>query len=112
IAVGLATGILPLQLLGQLVNIGTLLAFVLVCLGVLILRRTRPDLERPFRTPLVPLVPILGVICCLGLMATLPVDTWIRLLVWLVIGFAIYFGYSRKHSVLQRELAAGGKPSP
>jgi APA family basic amino acid/polyamine antiporter len=107
IAVSLATGILPLQLLGQLVNIGTLLAFVLVCLGVLILRKSRPDLDRPFRTPLVPLVPILGVICCVGLMATLPLDTWLRLLVWLVIGFVIYFGYSRKHSVLQRERQAG-----
>src|SRR5262245_14317950 len=111
IAVGLATGMLPLQLLGQLVNIGTLLAFVLVCAGVMILRKTRPDLERPFRTPLVPFVPIAGVICCFGLMATLPADTWIRLIVWLLIGFTIYFGYSRKHSRLQRELASrGGQP--
>jgi APA family basic amino acid/polyamine antiporter len=107
IAVGVATGLLPLQLLGQLVNIGTLLAFVLVCAGVLILRRTRPDLDRPFKTPLVPLVPILGIICCLGLMLTLPGDTWLRLLVWLAIGFLIYFGYSRRHSVLQRELKGG-----
>ena len=109
VAVGLATGILPLQLLGQLVNIGTLLAFVLVCIGVLVLRKTRPDLHRPFRTPLVPLVPILGIICCLGLMATLPMDTWLRLVVWLLIGFVIYFGYSRRHSVLQREREAAGK---
>ncbi len=104
VAVGLATGILPLQLLGQLVNIGTLLAFVLVCAGVLILRKTRPDLERPFRTPWVPFVPIAGIVCCVGLMATLPGDTWIRLIVWLIIGFVIYFGYSRRHSLLQREL--------
>jgi basic amino acid/polyamine antiporter, APA family len=103
VAVGLATGILPLQLLGQLVNIGTLLAFVLVCIGVLILRKSRPDLDRPFRTPWVPFVPIMGVLCCLGLMATLPADTWIRLIVWLLIGFVIYFSYGRKHSVLQRE---------
>jgi APA family basic amino acid/polyamine antiporter len=109
IAVGIATGMLPLQLLGQLVNIGTLLAFVLVCAGVLILRKTRPDLERPFRTPLVPLVPILGILCCVGLMLTLPGDTWLRLLVWLVIGFVIYFGYSRHHSVLQREREAAGQ---
>jgi basic amino acid/polyamine antiporter, APA family len=109
VAVGLATGILPLQLLGQLVNIGTLLAFVLVCIGVLILRKTRPDLERPFRTPWVPVVPILGVICCIGLMATLPADTWIRLIVWLIIGLVIYFGYSRKHSVLQQERDAAGR---
>ena len=107
IAVGLATGILPLQLLGQLVNIGTLLAFVLVCAGVLILRRTRPELDRPFRTPFVPVVPILGIVCCLGLMATLPGDTWIRLIVWLIIGLGIYFGYGRRHSTLQRELGAG-----
>jgi APA family basic amino acid/polyamine antiporter len=107
VAVAVATGMLPLQLLGQLVNIGTLLAFVLVSIGVMVLRRTRPDLERPFRTPLVPFVPIMGVVCCFGLMLTLPEDTWIRLIVWLLIGFTIYFGYSRRHSVLQREIAAG-----
>ena len=103
VAVAIAAGLLPLQLLGQLVNIGTLLAFVLVCAGVLILRSKRPDLERPFRTPLVPFVPIMGILTCLGLMLTLPADTWIRLLVWLLIGFSIYFGYSRKHSVLRRK---------
>ena len=107
VAVGLATGILPLQLLGQLVNIGTLLAFVLVCIGVLVLRKTRPDLPRPFKTPLVPFVPIMGVLCCLGLMATLPGDTWIRLIVWLAIGMVIYFSYGRKHSRVQQELAGG-----
>ena len=107
IAVAFATGLLPLQILGQLVNIGTLLAFVLVCIGVLVLRRTRPDLQRPFRTPWVPFVPIMGIICCFGLMLTLPEDTWLRLIVWLLIGLTIYFGYSRRHSVLQKELAAG-----
>ena len=101
LAVAVAAGFLPLQLLGQLVNIGTLLAFVLVCAGVLILRSKRPELERPFRTPLVPLVPIMGIVTCFGLMLTLPADTWIRLVVWLLIGFSIYFGYSRKHSVLR-----------
>jgi basic amino acid/polyamine antiporter, APA family len=106
VAVALATGLLPLQLLGQLVNIGTLLAFVLVCGGVWILRSKRPDLDRPFRTPWVPFVPIMGILCCFGLMLTLPGDTWIRLFVWLVIGFMIYFGYSRKHSRLQQEIAA------
>ncbi|HJP57878.1 MAG TPA: amino acid permease [Gemmatimonadales bacterium] len=108
--VAVITGTFPIQLLGELVNIGTLLAFVLVCAGVWILRRTRPDLERPFRTPLVPFVPILGIISCFGLMATLPGDTWIRLFVWLLIGFVIYFSYGRKHSHLQQEIAAGGKP--
>ncbi|MGH7754331.1 MAG: APC family permease, partial [Gemmatimonadales bacterium] len=107
VAVSFATGLLPLQILGQLVNIGTLLAFVLVCAGVWILRRKRPELERPFMTPLMPFVPLMGILCCLGLMLTLPGDTWIRLLVWLLIGFAIYFGYGRKHSRLQGELAAG-----
>jgi APA family basic amino acid/polyamine antiporter len=107
IAVAVFTGLFPIQILGQLVNIGTLLAFVLVCGGVVVLRRTRPDLERPFRTPLVPLVPVLGILACLGLMATLPGDTWIRLVVWLVIGLAIYFSYGRHHSLLQRERAAG-----
>src|SRR5439155_2059623 len=107
IAVAGFTGLFPIQILGQLVNIGTLLAFVLVCGGVWVLRHTRPDLERPFRTPLVPLVPILGIACCLGLMATLPLDTWIRWLVWLLVGFVIYFGYGRKHSVLQRERTSG-----
>jgi APA family basic amino acid/polyamine antiporter len=110
IAVGFATGILPLQLLGQLVNIGTLLAFVLVCAGVWILRNKRPDLDRPFRTPLMPIVPILGILFCFGLMMTLPADTWIRLIVWLVLGFSIYFGYGRKHSVLQRQIASGTAP--
>ena len=108
IAVSLATGLLPLQLLGQLVNIGTLLAFVLVCAGVWILRSRRPDLDRPFRTPLMPFVPLMGILSCAGLMLTLPADTWVRLIVWLAIGFVIYFGYGRRHSRLQRELA--GKP--
>jgi basic amino acid/polyamine antiporter, APA family len=103
IIVAVITGTFPIQILGELVNIGTLLAFVLVCAGVWRLRVTRPDLERPFRTPLVPLVPILGILACFGLMATLPGDTWIRLLVWLVIGLVIYFGYGRTHSVLQQE---------
>jgi len=107
IAVAIGAGVLPLQLLGELVNIGTLLAFALVCIGVLILRRTRPDLERPFKTPGMPFVPIMGVLCCVGLMLTLPGDTWLRLIVWLAIGFTIYFGYGRRHSVLQRELRQG-----
>jgi APA family basic amino acid/polyamine antiporter len=106
--VAVVTATFPIQILGELVNIGTLLAFVLVCAGVLILRRTRPDLERPFRTPLVPLVPILGIIACFGLMATLPGDTWLRLFVWLLIGFVIYFSYGRKHSVLQQERERDG----
>ncbi len=112
IIVSVIAGTFPIQILGELVNIGTLLAFVLVCAGVWILRSKRPDLERPFRTPLVPLVPILGILSCMGLMATLPGDTWLRLLVWLLIGFVIYFGYGRKHSHLQQEIAARQSPNP
>ncbi len=102
VAVSLATGILPLQLLGQLVNIGTLLAFVLVCIGVLVLRKSRPELNRPFRVPWVPFVPVMGVLTCLGLMATLPGDTWLRLIVWLAIGLVVYFAYGRHHSRVQQ----------
>ena len=106
VVVAAFTGIFPIQILGQLVSIGTLLAFVLVCGGVIVLRKTRPDLERPFRTPLVPLVPILGMLSCFGLMATLPGDSWIRLAVWLVIGLMIYFSYGRRHSRVQQELSS------
>jgi APA family basic amino acid/polyamine antiporter len=95
------TGLFPIELLGQLVNIGTLLAFALVSGGVLVLRRTRPDLERPFRTPWVPVVPVLGILSCLGLMATLPLDTWLRLFVWMLVGALFYFGYGRRHSALR-----------
>jgi basic amino acid/polyamine antiporter, APA family len=104
VAVCVATGLLPLQLLGTWVNIGTLLAFVLVCGGVWILRHTRPDLERPFRVPFVPLIPLLGMLSCLGLMLTLPLDTWVRLFVWLAIGLVVYFAYGRYHSTLRRAL--------
>jgi APA family basic amino acid/polyamine antiporter len=95
-------GTLPIGLLGELVSIGTLLAFVIVCGGIIVLRRKQPDLPRPFRTPLVPLVPILGILTCLGMMALLPIDTWIRLFVWLFLGLVIYFLYGRNHSVLNK----------
>ncbi|HMV67751.1 MAG TPA: amino acid permease [Myxococcota bacterium] len=98
----LVAGLLPISLLGELVSIGTLLAFVIVCAGVWFLRVMEPDRERPFRTPMVPVVPILGILVCGYMMLGLPLDTWIRLVVWLVIGFFIYFGYSRHHSVVQR----------
>ena len=88
----------PIGLLGELVSIGTLFAFAIVCLGVLVLRRTSPDLPRPFRTPGAPIVPLLGALCAVGLMAFLPTDTWIRLAIWTAIGLAVYFGYGRAHS--------------
>ncbi|HET6232792.1 MAG TPA: amino acid permease [Longimicrobiaceae bacterium] len=98
----IVAGTVPLALLGELVSIGTLLAFVIVCAGVWYLRVKEPNRERPFKTPLVPVVPILGILICFAMMAGLPGDTWLRLIVWLVIGLVIYFMYSRKHSVLQR----------
>jgi APA family basic amino acid/polyamine antiporter len=101
--VALLAGFLPLRVLAELVNIGTLLAFVIVCAAVLIMRRTHPEAERPFRAPLVPLTPILGILTCLLLMFSLPFENWIRLAVWLVLGFVIYFGYGKKHSVMRRE---------
>ncbi|MGI8532275.1 MAG: amino acid permease [Geodermatophilaceae bacterium] len=99
--VTLLAGFIPLTALAELVNIGTLFAFIVVSLGVVILRRTRPDLQRPFRTPLVPLVPILAVLACLYLMLNLPAETWLRFAVWLALGFIIFFAYSRPHSRLE-----------
>jgi APA family basic amino acid/polyamine antiporter len=100
--VAVFAALIPIEVLGELVSIGTLLAFVIVCFGVWILRVRRPQLHRPFKTPLVPLVPILGILVSLGLMASLPLDTWIRLIVWLIIGMVIYFTYSRHHSRVQK----------
>jgi APA family basic amino acid/polyamine antiporter len=100
--VALLAASLPINLLGDMVNIGTLLAFVIVCAGVWIVRRRDPNLQRPFKTPMVPLVPILGIVISGYLMANLPLATWIRLVVWLAIGMAIYFGYGRSHSRVQR----------
>lgn len=100
-------GLLPIGLLGELVSIGTLLAFAIVCAGVLVLRYTDPKRPRPFRTPLVPFVPLAGIIACVYLMVGLPVDTWARLIVWMAIGLVIYFLYGRHHSKVQQEAAAG-----
>lgn len=91
-------GILPISILGELVSIGTLLAFAIVCVSIVVLRKTRPDIQRPFRTPFVPWVPIMGALICLIQMAALPFDTWMRLLVWMAVGFLIYFTYSIRHS--------------
>jgi basic amino acid/polyamine antiporter, APA family len=105
IFVGTLAAFVPLRILAELVNIGTLLAFVIVCAAVLIMRRTHPHVERPFRAPFVPLVPILGIGTCLLLMFSLPAENWWRLGLWLLLGFVIYFFYGRHHSVMARQLA-------
>jgi APA family basic amino acid/polyamine antiporter len=102
IFVATLAGFLPLRILAELVNIGTLFAFVVVCAAVLIMRKMHPEAVRPFRAPLFPYVPILGIITCLILMFSLPEENWLRLLVWLVIGLAIYFFYGRKHSIMHK----------
>jgi APA family basic amino acid/polyamine antiporter len=96
--VAIFSALIPIGVLGQLVSIGTLLAFIIVCAGVWTLRRRQPNLPRPFRTPLVPLVPILGIGISLLMMVSLPLDTWIRLGVWLVLGLILYAFYGRRNS--------------
>ncbi|GDY31306.1 amino acid permease [Gandjariella thermophila] len=114
--VAVAAGFFPAEKLEEMVNVGTLFAFVLVSIGVLILRRTRPDLPRGFRTPLVPLVPILSVASCLWLMLNLTALTWVRFAAWMALGLVIYFLYGVRHSVLGRRLrglpAELGGPAP
>jgi len=100
VVVAVLAGVFPIGTLEEMVNIGTLFAFVLVSIGVLVLRRTRPDLPRGFRVPLVPLVPILAVLACLWLMFNLSVETWMRFVVWMAVGVVIYFAYSRQHSMI------------
>jgi basic amino acid/polyamine antiporter, APA family len=102
VIIAIAAGLTPIDVLGTLVSMGTLLAFVLVCVGIIMLRRTQPDIPRPFRTPWVPLVPILGALGCLLQMVALPLATWIRLFIWLAIGLAVYFMYSRRRAAAIR----------
>ncbi len=101
----LLAGLLPIGLLGELVSIGTLLAFAIVCAGVLVLRYTDPDIPRPFRTPLVPFVPVAGILSCVYLMSGLPVDTWARLVIWMALGVAVYFLYGRRNSKVGKAAA-------
>ena len=116
--VALGAAFLPLSILAEMTNIGTLFAFVIVCAAVMVMRKTHPDAKRPFRAPLVPLVPILGILMCLLLMFSLPAGNWYRLIVWLLIGLAIYFFYGRHHSVmakmrhLEHEMRAHGLGAP
>jgi APA family basic amino acid/polyamine antiporter len=97
VATGLLGGLVPIRVLGHMTSIGTLLAFIIVCAGVMILRKTHPEFERGYRTPFVPFVPIGGILVCLAMMVSLDIDTWIRLVAWLVVGMAIFFGFSRSH---------------
>lgn len=105
--VALGAAFVPLRILAELVNIGTLLAFVMVCLAVLIMRRTHPEAPRPFRCPWVPLVPVLGVALCVLLMLSLPPENWLRLVVWLGLGLVVYISYGRRHSKLRQRLRDG-----
>ena len=100
--VAIAAGLTPIDVLGQLVSMGTLLAFVLVCIGIVILRRTQPEAVRPFRTPGMPWVPILGALACLLQMLALPLATWIRLFIWMAVGLAVYFGYGHRRAAASR----------
>ncbi len=102
--VAILAGLLPINALLELANIGTLFAFVVVCAAVLVMRRINPEAHRPFRCPLVPLIPVLGILLCLMLMMSLPVGNWMRLVGWMAIGLVIYFTYSRHHSILGKEL--------
>jgi APA family basic amino acid/polyamine antiporter len=101
--VAVIAAVVPIGMLGELVSIGTLFAFVIVSIGVVVMRKTRPDLRRPFRVPFSPVVPILSALASLYLMYGLPFDTWMRLIVWMLIGLGIYFAYGAKHSNLRME---------
>ena len=102
IGIALTAGFTPINELAELVNIGTLGAFALVCAGVIVLRKRLPDLPRPFKIPFGPVIPALGIIFCVYLMLSLPLVTWLRFGSWLLVGIAIYFLYSRSHSHLAR----------
>ena len=105
LVVGLTAAVWDIDELAELANIGTLFAFTLVCAAVMVLRRTRPDLQRGFRVPWSPVLPVLGILSCLILMTSLPLITWVRFFVWLLIGLVIYFFYGRHHSTLRAENA-------
>ncbi|TBO42464.1 amino acid permease [Pedobacter kyonggii] len=110
--VSVFAGFVPVTDLGHMVSIGTLFAFSLVCIGVMLLRKTDPDRPRPFKTPLVPFVPIMGVIVCVYLMSSLPLEAWIRLAIWMALGIAIYFFYGKGNSVLRNKGKVVGAVDP
>lgn len=101
--VSLFAAFVPARIVGEMTSIGTLFAFILVCVGVIIMRNKMPEAPRAFRTPLVPLIPILGIFTCLFMMVFLPLDTWIRLIVWMMIGLDVYLFYGMKHSALNKD---------
>lgn len=112
VLIALAASLFPIDKLEEMVNVGTLFAFVLVSAGVLVLRRTRPDLKRGFRVPWVPLLPIASIVACVWLMLNLTALTWIRFLIWMLLGVVIYFVYSRRHSVMGQRARGSSKPHP
>jgi APA family basic amino acid/polyamine antiporter len=112
VLIAILAALVPLSEIVKLVNIGTLFAFVLVNVGVIILRRTRPDMPRPYRVPWSPVLPILGVLFAVYLMTDLPIDTWIRFVVWLLIGVVIYFAYGYRHSKVRKDALAGRNVPP
>ena len=96
--VSLFAAFVPVRIVGEMTSIGTLFAFILVCVGVLVMRYKMPDVPRSFRTPFVPVVPVLGILICFAMMAGLPLDTWVRLIVWMALGIIIYVRYSQHHA--------------
>ena len=99
---GIFAAFVPGDIVGDMTSIGTLFAFMLVCIGVMILRKSDPNTPRPFRTPWVPFVPILGAVVCLLMMLGLGEFNWLRLIIWMAIGFVVYFTYSKKHSLIRK----------
>ena len=110
--VGLFAAFVPGDIVGNMTSIGTLFAFVLVCIGVMVMRKSDPNTPRPFRTPWVPFVPILGAVVCVLMMAGLGEDNWLRLIIWMAIGFVIYFAYSKKHSLIRKGIVNLPKDPP
>ncbi len=112
IFVSLFAAFVPVAVVGEMVSIGTLFAFILVCIGIMWMRKTNPDTPRPFRTPWVPFVPIAGIVVCLSMMVALPLDTWLRLAIWMAIGIVIYYLYGKKNSVLRKGMVSVPKDPP